>query len=251
MQHLHTERLAAFDHEPLSASERAHLVLCSRCRNARDAYAQMVLRARALRDAELPAAARLSTWESIAAELRAEGMLKGAAVAAAPRAESPLRRSRGVSWHRVAWRMAAAMCLMLGGAVVGRVTAGVERVGVPLEGAESAASVVPSVSAVEWQPAESFTSVSTATLALERAQQEYERASLWLASNDFGARDSDVYRARLAALDQMMAASRAGLQDAPQDPVLNHYFLTASTAREATLQQLSGALPVDKTIERY
>ena len=40
-------------------------------------------------------------------------------------------------------------------------------------------------------------------------------------------------------------------QDAPQDPVLNHYFLAAYTAREATLQQLGGSLPVDRTIETY
>lgn len=99
--------------------------------------------------------------------------------------------------------------------------------------------------------APSFASVTDATAALTRAQQEYERASLWLASNDTTSRSSDVYRARLAALDQMMAASRAALRDAPQDPVLNHYFLAASTAREATLQQLSAALPVDKTIESY
>ena len=48
-----------------------------------------------------------------------------------------------------------------------------------------------------------------------------------------------------------MAASRAALRDAPQDPILNHYFLAAYNAREATLQALGGALPVDKTLERY
>ena len=39
--------------------------------------------------------------------------------------------------------------------------------------------------------------------------------------------------------------------EAPQDPMLNHYFLAAYTAREATLQQLGGSLPVDTTIESY
>jgi len=96
-----------------------------------------------------------------------------------------------------------------------------------------------------------FTSVDNATQVLARAQRDYERASMWLASNDSTARNSDVYRARLAALDQMMAASRAALRDAPQDPVLNHYYLAAYTAREATLQALGGTLPVDKVIERY
>jgi hypothetical protein len=96
-----------------------------------------------------------------------------------------------------------------------------------------------------------FASVEQATDVLNRAQRDYERASLWLAANDSTVRDSDVYRARPAALDQMMAASRAALREAPQDPVLNHYSLAAYTAREATLQQLGGTLPVDKVIERY
>ena len=95
------------------------------------------------------------------------------------------------------------------------------------------------------------TSLQAATEVLYRAQSEYERASLWLASNDSIVHSSDVYRTRLAALDQMMAASRAALRESPQDPVLNHYFHTASAAREATLQALSVTLPVDKTLERY
>jgi len=33
--------------------------------------------------------------------------------------------------------------------------------------------------------------------------------------------------------------------------VLNRYYLAASNARQATLQQLSSALPVDKSIEGY
>jgi hypothetical protein len=97
----------------------------------------------------------------------------------------------------------------------------------------------------------SFGSIAQATDVLNSAQRQYEQATLWLAANDTTVRASDVYRARLAALDQMMAASRAALRDAPQDPVLNRYFLAASTARQATLQQLSGALPVDKSIEGY
>ncbi|MFN7457220.1 MAG: hypothetical protein ACK5U0_07465, partial [Gemmatimonas sp.] len=90
-----------------------------------------------------------------------------------------------------------------------------------------------------------------ATVALNGAQREYERAALWLASNDTTQRDPEVFRARLAALDQMMEASRVALRDAPQDPLLNHYYLAAYSAREATLQALSSALPVDKIIERY
>ncbi len=137
-------------------------------------------------------------------------------------------------------RAAAALLLVTGGVAIGRVTAGS-----PVSQAVTEVAVGNALGDSE------FTSVDNATQVLAQAQRDYERASMWLASNDSTTRNSDVYRARLAALDQMMAASRAALRDAPQDPVLNHYYLAAYSAREATLQALGVALPVDKVIERY
>jgi hypothetical protein len=139
-------------------------------------------------------------------------------------------------------RVAAALLLVGGGAVWGRLSS--DASGVVSAGALASRTNRPFAD-------QSFASVDAATAALNQAQREYERASLWLASNDSTVRDPEVFRARLAALDQMMEASRVALRDAPQDPVLNHYYLAASSAREATLQALLGALPVDKTIERY
>ena len=144
-------------------------------------------------------------------------------------------------WGAAFWRRAAAAVLLLGGGtLLGRVTAH-QDVG------QTMAQVALGNALGDGE----FTSVERATEVLTRAQRDYERASMWLASNDSTTRSSEVYRARLAALDQMMAASRAALRDAPQDPVLNHYYLAAWTAREATLQALGGTLPVDKVIERY
>ncbi len=74
---------------------------------------------------------------------------------------------------------------------------------------------------------------------------------MWLANDDTTVNAQAVYRARLAALDQMMTASRAGLYEAPQDPVLNQYDLAVDMAREATLRQLGAALPVDRVMERF
>jgi hypothetical protein len=156
----------------------------------------------------------------------------------------PQRRAgRGRSWMLQA---AAAAVVAAVGAWVGRVTApvGPSVVGVGQPVAATDVRIDASGMAI-------YPSVQHATLALSSAQQQYERAALWLAANDTGATNRDVYRARLAALDQMMAASRAALRDAPQDPLLNHYFLSAYTARETTLQQLGITLPVDKTVERY
>ena len=271
--HLSAERLAAFDHEPFTIDELAHLTACAACRAERDAMMTLV----GLAAAEAPRAAaehapRLVTWESLAAGLRTAD----AAIGATPGTMSDVVSDRGPDvtsghtsdvmpvaapgpvagarvvpmhmgampdrlWGAAFWRRAAAAVLLLGGgALLGRVTA-------HRDVGQTMAQVALGNALGDGE----FTSVERATEVLTRAQRDYERASMWLASNDSTTRSSEVYRARLAALDQMMAASRAALRDAPQDPVLNHYYLAAWTAREATLQALGGTLPVDKVIERY
>ena len=83
---------------------------------------------------------------------------------------------------------------------------------------------------------------------------EYERAAAFLAASDTGAHvvtDPTIYRDRLAALDEMAAASKTALRTAPDDPLLNQYYLSAVSAREATLQQLGNALPQGVTVVRY
>lgn len=265
MQHLEPGRLAAFDHDPFTDDELAHFASCAACRAEREAHVQVVALAGAARAGESdPHAPRLVSWEQISAGLRQEGMLAGSidddATDRADGRNEPVvvsvvgRQSITVShganvttsgrrWFAQARRLAAAMALVIGGAMLGRI--GVGGVAVATTGTSDA--LVQPVGNSDG----SFGSVDEATTVLNRAQRDYERASLWLAANDTTVRNSDVYRARLAALDQMMAASRAALREAPQDPVLNQYYLAAYTAREATLQQLVGTLPVDKVIERY
>jgi hypothetical protein len=289
MQHLESERLAALDHDAPTLDELAHLAGCAGCRAERDAFVALTVLARESAHAEGP---RLTSWESLSSALRTEGLLTSTvditplstplvvraldgsvarvdaspvvealhAGAAAPSAPTSRRTTVRRAATVPAWtRIAAAVALMAGGAVAGRLSAGASALpaaGSLVGASDSAMALVnASVGAALQNTSlggnESFASVQEATVALGEAQRVYERASLWLASNDTTTRSSDVYRARLAALDQMMAASRAALREAPQDPVLNHYFLATYTAREATLQQLGGALPVDKTIESY
>lgn len=251
--HLTPERVAAYDHEPFNADELAHLAACAACRAERDAVASLVGMAATLRQQEPSAnAPRLVEWEQIAAGLRRDAPV---AAPAAP-VSAPARRRLAPWWRQAA----AALLLVSGGAVLGRLTGAVSAArgsGATLASAslgamaESLDAAGVAVRPVAFGNEQDFGSVDEATGVLFRAQRDYERASLWLASNDTTLRDSEVYRTRLAALDQMMEASRAALRDAPQDPVLNHYYLAAYTAREATLQALGGALPVDKIIERY
>jgi hypothetical protein len=53
------------------------------------------------------------------------------------------------------------------------------------------------------------------------------------------------YRTRLAALDNVMTEIRGALKEAPEDPVINQYYLTTVSAREATLRQLGTTLRPD------
>ena len=55
--------------------------------------------------------------------------------------------------------------------------------------------------------------------------------------------DPQTYRARLAALDRAGRVMRDALRDAPEDPVINGYYLTTLGQREATLRQINVAQP--------
>jgi hypothetical protein len=63
--------------------------------------------------------------------------------------------------------------------------------------------------------------------------------------------NQDLYQTRLAALDEIAAATRSALYRAPQDPMLNQYYLTTLGAREATLRQIGATLPETRKLERY
>jgi hypothetical protein len=290
MPHLDAERLAALDHDPLTAEELAHLAGCAACRLERDAYARLAVltdteRTRAASALDAPA---LTEWGRLSAALRAEGLITrpsddadvfGADVigvdgqapsthvmpsvshampSAIPRDDvaPSAARQRAVGrgherrrWFGGAWRAAAAVALFASGAMVGRGTASSSLAGDAVSPVASTESLDLAVASDRGVP--EFTSMSEATRVLEQAQRDYERASLWLASHDTTVNAQSVYRARLAALEQMLTASRAGLFEAPQDPVLNQYYLAAYTAREATLRQLGEALPVNRVMESF
>jgi hypothetical protein len=49
----------------------------------------------------------------------------------------------------------------------------------------------------------------------------------------------------------VMTEMRAALQEAPQDPVINQYYLATVGAREATLRQLGTTLPPGAKLNRF
>ena len=100
-----------------------------------------------------------------------------------------------------------------------------------------------------------FRSADDAMQALAASQQTYQNAAAYLAAQDtsqhFTGLNTEAYRTRLSALDEMTAASRSALYRAPQDPLLNQYYLAFQAAREQTLQQLAVSLPAKRQLGRY
>jgi hypothetical protein len=289
MQHLDTDRLAALADETPSHEEAAHLASCLACREEIEAYVSLLDLARqeglAGLDPGLPSPLPITSWDTIGAALKREGLVQAPA---AVRSTPVPRRLSG--WGR----LAASVALLVGGAALGRATASTgvtatpagdrvsslasaEGLGMPLAGGSTTGSAItPGASAtpsagisdsipVAGEPRAAFakstapdlpydfTDTRTALQVLTRASRDYQRAAAFLAEHDTGsvAGTPQILRARLAALDEVMPKVREALYEAPQDPVLNQYYLTTYEARESTLRQLGRALPVGVRLNGY
>jgi hypothetical protein len=75
---------------------------------------------------------------------------------------------------------------------------------------------------------------------LREAERAYLSA-LGRYSDLSGRTDASDPLARLAALESIVATTRAALGQAPADPVLNGYHLTAVAQRDAMLRQLAAS----------
>ena len=225
MSHLHPERLAALaDGEP-TAAEATHLSSCSACAHEIAAHRRLLMLAWQEREA---LTAPLASWESLAAAMREEGQMRAA------------RGARGSSWQggtRII-QAAAAVVLLLGGAAIGRMT--IPEV-VSTERTASDARLVSNADSVT-----TFRSTAEAISILQRAERDYRMAMMYLSGQDTVTRVADdpaLYRARLAALDEMAGVALDAVHQAPQDPLMNRYYLATLGARDATLRQLGEKLP--------
>src|SRR5690606_21470628 len=101
-----------------------------------------------------------------------------------------------------AMRAAAGLALLIGGGALGRATA------------PDAPAFDPTLVAAST-PVQSYRSPDDAIRALTVAQQQYSAAAAFLASQDSSSRfiglNRDTYEARLAALDEIAALTRAAL----------------------------------------
>lgn len=242
------ERLAALVDETPTADEQALLAAHPALRAELDALRRLRTVAAAERDRVGPP---LTTWASLSAQLATQGMVQttmgGTPTQAGPGGVVPLASRRRGGWLG---RAAAALVLVAGGFVGGRWSSGAvpfPRLGGPVVASAPTDGEATATPVANTAPA--FASRADAATALEQAERTYRMAAAFLAEHDSteaagGTRDLEQVKTRLAALEQMVATSRAALYAAPQDPVINQYYLATLGAREATLRQINGAQPV-------
>jgi hypothetical protein len=230
MSHLSSERLAALSDDTPSAVEAAHITTCDAC--SAELAAQRRL-ARMAAAAQVVSGAPISSFDGLVPRLRAEGLIaRGHA------------GGRGGSW---AARIAAGLALVAGGAAAGRMTATHELPVLPSGQTASGPEAAP--------PSGEFRTADDALKALASAQQTYQTAAAFLAAQDttahFVGLNQNTYRTRLRALDDITASTRTALYQAPQDPVLNQYYLNTLAARNATLTLLRQATPATNQFRGY
>jgi hypothetical protein len=270
MQHLSPERIAALVDEPTTLDERSHLEQCARCRADFVAVRRIVAAAASERDRPI---APLLSWQQLSGALHAEGVLaptRAAMIAApsevrpilsAPSLMAPPREIRaGRGWQRVAGMATAAALLVTAGVVGGRMTSGMSRRGGGSEGAAAIAGAQPGMSLATMTPVAQYRTPDDARATLHTAEEVYSGALLWLAAHDSAlaprqpggsqAAASD-YRQRLEVLDAAMATARRALYEAPDDPVMNRYYLATLGAREVTLRRLTTVLPASQQVLEY
>jgi hypothetical protein len=236
MSHLDTDRLAMLAEDEPSAAEREHLIECEHC--AREWRGYVALRGMAAQAPSEMMMTPLTTWDALSAQLRDEGLIRTGAGG-----RSPVARSGG-RWMRGWMQIAASLLLLAGGAVVGRMSVQSDGVGLETAGA-SRSTGMGGARLVASGGDSTFASVDEARAVLEQAERQYRLASLWLLERQDSAdtdSDPELYRTRLAALDQMAGAAREAVYDAPHDPVINSYYINTLAAREVTLKQLNASL---------
>lgn len=240
MQHLAIERLAELaDSEP-TAEELEHLAECAMCSAERTAYHRVVSMAA---DERRRIAPPVSNWGSLSTALRQQGIITS-------RAEAAARKQFLARATQVAWQAVAGIAILLTGLVTGRVTAGMPLQSALALGTGDGGGTL--ASQVAMTP-EDFASTAAAMQVLQRAQQDYERAALYLANHDTSTSEgaSEAYRTTLAALDEMAETSLRALSEAPADPIINQVYFTTLGARNMTLGKLATALPTGSRLSRF
>jgi hypothetical protein len=158
----------------------------------------------------------LTSWEKLVPALAKDGIIEVD------------RRFARRSWISGGLQAAAAVLLLVGGMLVGRMTVEGRSVAA---GTDAAADV-------------RFASVEEAQAVAARSQNLYQASMAYLAGQDtagLSVATPAVIRARLAALEQVSQITGAAIENAPYDPVVNTIYLNAQGQRAASMRMLNTA----------
>jgi len=204
MQHLNSEVIARLVDEAPLAEEARHLEGCAACRAELAAQREQVRTMAELPDLEPPATLAVA----VQAALEREGLRIA-------------RANRG----RRALRIAASLALFAAGGLAGFAGRGF------MPAPPVATVTVPSPPA---DAVDAATRLQMAEAAYNAALGDYARAT-------GGFPPADPVN-RLAALEGIVLTTRAALNEAPADPVINGYHLTALQQRDAILRQIESVV---------
>jgi hypothetical protein len=241
MSHLNLETLARLIDDAPDPTEAGHLDICPQCREDLESMRADVMALQRLPDAE-PSVAQ---WIRLEQRLQREGLM----------------RQQRWQWQPAALRMAAALVIFVVGGIAATlvmprdtqyitsnqvpaqtVTAGratIPNPEVTLAHTPPSAAAAPTIAALPpaLRPART---TEEAADRLRAAESEYLTALTRFAELSGRAEEGDPV-ARLAALESIVATTRAALGRAPADPVINGYHLTAVAQRDALLRQVNAS----------
>lgn len=211
MAHLSLEALARLVDEPPTAEEVEHLEACAECRRELD---ELIAQTAALGDLPDLFPPPADAWPALAERLRQEGLIRS------------VPRTRRFVFP--AMRAAAAVLIFFAGGAAGFLARGELDTPGTMAGLEESGPL-PRIEPVN--------DVEQAARILAEAEQSYRAAlAQYTELAGIGAGVDPI--ARLAALENIVLTTGRALQEAPADPVINGYHLTALAQREATMRQL-------------
>jgi hypothetical protein len=213
MQHLMIETIARLVDEAGTPEEMSHIEACDECRTELEA-----MRADFAALSNLPMIEPPPTeWPEIEAQLSAEGLIR--------------RRTGTNRAGTTMLRVAASIALFAIGTATGVAWTRGDSTTRANGGTRSAATLIG----------------ATEPATAEEAVQQYREAealyldALMRVAQLEDRRTSNDPLARLAALESIAAITRSALDQAPADPVINGYHLTALAQKEATLRQIAAS----------
>lgn len=223
MGHLNTESLARIVSDAPRPEEREHLESCPFCQAELEALRDQTEALGALPDLRPPN----GDWEALEARLVSEGLVRSSGLGQKPRGR-PLP-----GWLQAA----AALILFVGGTAIGSFLdrsappgdlAGIE----PPEGLE----LVPVSSDGRLQPASNLTEAAEVVRLAER--QYIDAVVQYRQMMDAQGEPSLIGdpASRFAAVEAIVAAGRAAIQQAPADPFVNGVLVQALAERENILR---------------